>query len=173
MISRRPCSWRRRKADTRSLSIFRNSASSRVSREHQSESDGHGRGRAFGSQFLEPLQQREIRVERGLAQPVAAVRPAAVVQDVRQVTVEPEDELHRVPGQLERAADRTASARTYRAKYCSPERCQPNCWAIAPRTSLRHAFRSAYASTARRTAWSSAAGEYSSNRNPLTPSIML
>src|SRR5216110_3975243 len=65
--------------------------------------------------------------QRGLAQPVAAVGPAAVIEDVRQMTVEGEDELHRVPGQLEREADRTARARPYSAKYCSPERCQPNC----------------------------------------------
>src|SRR5205823_1557960 len=72
-------------------------------------------------------QHRQVGVQRGLAQPVAAVGPAAVIEDVRQMTVEGEDELHRVPGQLEREADRTARARPYSAKYCSPERCQPNC----------------------------------------------
>ena len=112
-------------------------------RQHRRESDRHGGRRLLGGQLLEPLQQGEIRVERGLAQPVAAVGPAAVIEDVREVTVERENELHRVPGQLEREVDRTARARAYSARYCSPERCQPNCWAIAPRTSFRHAVRSA------------------------------
>ena len=110
-------------------------------REHRREADRQGGRGPLGGQLLEPLQEREIRVQRRLAQPVAAVGPAAVIEDVRQVTVEREDELHRVPGQVD--ADRTASARRYRAKYSSPERCQPNCWAIAPRTSFRHAVRSA------------------------------
>src|SRR2546422_10801928 len=81
----------------------------------------------LGGQLLEPLREREVGVQRGLAQPVAAVGPAAVIEDVGQMTVEGEDELHRVPGQVEREADRTARARPYSAKYCSPERCQPNC----------------------------------------------
>src|SRR2546426_6480638 len=79
------------------------------------EADRQGGRGPLGGQLLEPLQEREIRVQRGLAQPVAAVGPAAVIEDVRQVTVEREDELHRVPGQVD--ADRTASARRYRAKY--------------------------------------------------------
>src|SRR2546421_7319523 len=96
-------------------------------RQHRRESDRQRGGRPFGGQLLEPLQEREVGVQRGLAQPVAAVGPAAVIEDVRQMTVEREDELHRVPGQLGREADRTARARPYSAKYCSPERCQPNC----------------------------------------------
>src|SRR3989442_10669790 len=42
-----------------------------------------------------------------------------------------------------------------------------------PSHELSHIVRSAYASIARRIAWASAAGEYSSNRKPLTPSMML
>src|SRR5213078_5214584 len=110
-------------------------------RQHRRESDRQRGRRPFGGQLLEPLQEREVGVQRGLAQPVAAVGPAAVIEDVRQMTVEREDELHRVPGQVE--ADRTASALRYNAKYCSAERCQPNCWAIAPRTSFRQVVRSA------------------------------
>src|SRR6266705_2788105 len=102
-------------------------------REHRRESDRHGRRRAFGGELREPLQQRERGVERGFTQPVAAVRPAAMIEDVREVTVEREYEVHH----------RTASARRYSARYCSPERSQPNGCAIAARTSLRHAVRSA------------------------------
>src|SRR2546430_14929757 len=102
------------------------------------ESDRHGRRRAFGGELGEPLQQREIRVERGLTQPVAAVRPAAMIEDVREGTVEREYEVHH----------RSARARRYSARYCSPERSQPNCCAMAARTSFRHALRPPYASTA-------------------------
>jgi len=52
-------------------------------REHRREADRQrGRG-PLGGQFLEPLQEGEIRIHRGLAQPVAAVGPAAVIEDVR------------------------------------------------------------------------------------------
>src|SRR2546429_6565954 len=111
-------------------------------RQHRSEADRQRRRRSLGGQLLQPLQQREIRVQRRLAQPVAAVRPATVIQDVRKMTVEREDELHRVPGQLERAADRTASARAYNARYRSAERSQLKSRVIAARTILRHAGRS-------------------------------
>src|SRR5437016_12558525 len=86
------------------------------------------------------------------------------------MTVEREDELHRVPGQLERAADRTASARAYNARYRSAERSQLKSRVIAARTILRHAGRSPYQSTARRTASPSAAGVYSPNSKPVSPS---
>jgi len=42
------------------------------------ESDCQRRRRCLGEKRLELLQQREVGVERGLAQPVAAVRPASV-----------------------------------------------------------------------------------------------
>src|SRR5207244_3824969 len=123
------------------LHLLREGRAGQLIRENRSESNGQRRWRALGGQLLYPLQEGEIGVERGLAQPVAAVGPAAVIEDVREVTVEREDELHRVPRQL--GADRKASARAYRARYCSAERCQPNCCAMAPRTSLRHAVESA------------------------------
>ena len=102
-------------------------------RQHRRESDCHRRRGSLGGELLEPLQEREIRVQRGLAQPVAAVRPAPVIQDVGEMTMEGEDEVHHS----------SASARRYRARYCSAERSQPNCRLIASRTSFRHAGRSA------------------------------
>jgi len=58
------------------------------------------RHRGRDALFLERLQrfdQRQVAVERGLAQPHAAVWPAAVMQDVRQMTVECQDEIHGRP----------------------------------------------------------------------------
>ena len=54
-----------------------------------------GAGDRLGRQAAERLEQRQIGVERRFADPVAAVRPAAVVQHVGQVAVQREDEVHR------------------------------------------------------------------------------
>src|ERR1700747_1452570 len=43
---------------------------------------------------MQAFEEGQVRIDRRLAQPIAAVGPAAVVQDVRQMTVEREDELH-------------------------------------------------------------------------------
>ena len=50
--------------------------------------------RALVRQAMQALEERQVGIDRRLAQPIAAVGPAAVVQDVRQMTVEREDELH-------------------------------------------------------------------------------
>jgi hypothetical protein len=63
-------------------------------REHGREPDGHGRGDAFRIERPERLDEREIRIDRRLGDPVAAVRPASVIQDVREVAMEREDEVH-------------------------------------------------------------------------------
>ena len=59
------------------------------------EPDRHRRGRVLGAEAPERLEQGEIGVQRRFAEPVAAVRPAAVVQHVGQVTVQREHEVHR------------------------------------------------------------------------------
>ena len=53
-----------------------------------------GAGDAVVAERVERLEQRQVGVERRLAEPVAAVRPAAVVQDLGQVAVQREDEIH-------------------------------------------------------------------------------
>ena len=47
------------------------------------------------SSAAQRLEQRQVGVERRLAEPVAAVRPAPVIEHVRQVAVQREDEVHR------------------------------------------------------------------------------
>ena len=63
-------------------------------REHGREPDRHGGGRGLVAELSEDLQQRQVGVERRLADPIAAVRPSAVVEDVRQVAVQRQDEVH-------------------------------------------------------------------------------
>ena len=68
-----------------------------------------GEGHRISREAAENLQQREIGVERRLADPVAPVRPAPMVQDVGQVTVQREYEV-RLAG-THRTPDEWASAR--------------------------------------------------------------
>ncbi len=56
--------------------------------------DGHRGGNAIGPEGAEHFQQWQVGIERALGDPVAAVRPAAVVQHVGQVTVQCQDEVH-------------------------------------------------------------------------------
>jgi len=65
--------------------------------EHGRDAEGHGRGNALVLERLQRFDQRQVAVEGGLAQPHAAVRPAAVMQHVRQMTVECQDEIHGRP----------------------------------------------------------------------------
>ena len=66
-------------------------------RQDRRDADGERRGHSLGLQGAQLLDQRQVGVERGLAEPVAAVRPAPVVEDLGQVTVQREDEVHRRP----------------------------------------------------------------------------
>jgi len=66
-------------------------------REDRRDTDGEWRRHALGLQSAQLLDQRQVSVEGGLAEPIAAVRPAAVVEDPGQVTVQREDEVHRRP----------------------------------------------------------------------------
>src|SRR6185295_17174474 len=53
------------------------------------------RGRdLFFFELLERLDQGQVAVERALAEPHAAVRPAPVVQHVREVAVQGENKIH-------------------------------------------------------------------------------
>ena len=80
-------------------------------REHRREADRHRRARVVGGgrELLQLLEQGEVAIERRFAQPVAAVRPPPVIQHVRQMAVQREDEIHRSRGQP--AGERAASAR--------------------------------------------------------------
>jgi hypothetical protein len=68
-------------------------------REDRREADGHRRGDPLLLERLERLEQREVGVERGFAQPVASVGPPPVVQHPRQMAVQHEDEVHLGSGQ--------------------------------------------------------------------------
>ncbi len=63
--------------------------------EHRRDADGDRGGDSVGLEPAELFDQGDVGVERGLAEPVAAVGPAAVVQDVGQMTVQRENEVHR------------------------------------------------------------------------------
>ena len=62
-------------------------------REHGGEADGNGGRYGISRQATQDFQERQIGIESGLTDPVAAVRPAPMVQDVRQMTVQREDEI--------------------------------------------------------------------------------
>jgi hypothetical protein len=68
-----------------------------LSCEHRGDADGYGCGDALGFEPAQHFDQREVGVERGLTEPVAAMRPAAMVQHVGQVAVQGEYEVHRKP----------------------------------------------------------------------------
>ena len=62
--------------------------------QHRGDSD-RDRGRHLvAGQRVELFQQRQVRVDRGFAQPVAAVRPPSVVQHPRQVAMERQNKIH-------------------------------------------------------------------------------
>ena len=72
--------------------------------ENRGEADGDRRGHVVRRQAAERFQQRQVGVERRLADPVAAMGPAPMVQHVGQVAVQREDEVrrtgtHRAPGE--------------------------------------------------------------------------
>src|SRR6266516_153331 len=67
-------------------------------REHRRDAECDRRRDVLALERLQRFDQGEIAVQRSLAQPYAAVRPAAVVQDVRKVTVQRENEIHRGRG---------------------------------------------------------------------------
>ena len=65
--------------------------------EHRRDAERHGGRDAISLERLERFDQRQVTVERGFAQPHTPVRPAAMVQDVGQMTVECQDEIHGRP----------------------------------------------------------------------------
>jgi hypothetical protein len=62
--------------------------------QHRREPDGHRSRGLLGAQGAQGFEQRQVGVDRRLADPVAPVRPAAVVQHVGEMTVEREHEVH-------------------------------------------------------------------------------
>jgi hypothetical protein len=72
--------------------------------EHGREADRDRRGHPLVAQAPQGLQQRQIAVEHCLTDPVAAVRPAPVVEDVRKMAVKREDEIRRHGGAHREAA---------------------------------------------------------------------
>src|SRR5256885_11717573 len=66
-------------------------------REYRGDAERYRRRNALFLERLQRLDQRQIAVERGFAEPHAPVRPAAVMEDVRQMTVERQDEIHGGP----------------------------------------------------------------------------
>src|SRR3989442_15749434 len=61
------------------------------------DAEGDGGRDALLLERVQRFDQRQVAIERGLTQPHAAVWPAAVMQNVRQVTVEGQDEIHGGP----------------------------------------------------------------------------
>ena len=59
------------------------------------DAERNGRGDAVALQCLQRFDEREVAIERGFAQPHAAVWPAAVMQDIRKMSVQCENEVHR------------------------------------------------------------------------------
>jgi hypothetical protein len=73
-------------------------------RENRGKADGDGRRDRVDGQSPQDLQQGKIGVEGCFTDPVASMRPAPMVQDIWEVTVEREDEIrgpraHRAPGE--------------------------------------------------------------------------
>jgi hypothetical protein len=58
------------------------------------DAEGDGRRDAVVLQPPQLFEEGQVRIERGLAQPVAAVWPPAVMQHPRQMAVQHEDEIH-------------------------------------------------------------------------------
>ena len=58
------------------------------------DAERHGGVDAFVTEAIQDVDQREIRFGRGLHEPVAAVRPASVLEHVRQMGVQDQDEVH-------------------------------------------------------------------------------
>ncbi len=77
--------------------------------EDRRKADGDRRRDGIGCQAAKHLEQRQVGIERGFTEPVAAVRPTAVVQHIGQVAVQGEDEVHRAGAH--RAAPDRATAR--------------------------------------------------------------
>jgi hypothetical protein len=67
--------------------------------EHRREADGDGRRDVLVVERAQRLEQRQVGVERGFAEPVAAVRPAPMVEDPREVAMEHQHEVHLGSGQ--------------------------------------------------------------------------
>src|SRR2546428_2369411 len=67
-------------------------------RKHRRDAERDWCSDVLALERLQRFDQGEIAVQRSLAQPHAAVRPAAVVQYVREVTVQRENEIHRRRG---------------------------------------------------------------------------
>ena len=63
-------------------------------RENRRYTECNRRGDLFCGECLKRIDQRQVRVYRRLRYPVAAVRPATVVQHVWKVTVKSEYEVH-------------------------------------------------------------------------------
>src|SRR5688500_5409838 len=61
--------------------------------EHRRESDRDGRRHVGVVERAERLEERQVGVDRRLADPVAAVWPTTVIQHVREMAVEREDEI--------------------------------------------------------------------------------
>ena len=76
------------------LQLSRESRRHELVRQNRRKADGHGSGRTFRRELAQRLEQRQVGIDRRFAQPVAAVRPTPMVQDIREVTVQPEDEIH-------------------------------------------------------------------------------
>jgi hypothetical protein len=82
--------------------------------EDRRESNGDGRRNIVRRQASKNLQQRQVGVERCLTQPVASMGPASMVQHVRKVAVQGEDEVHRAVRHW--AAVERATARRYTSR---------------------------------------------------------
>ena len=81
--------------------------------QHRCDSDGHRSGHRLGGELLQHFEQREVGVDRRFAEPVAPMRPAPVIEDVRQMAVEGKDEVDR------RAAHRAGLDRARARLYTS------------------------------------------------------
>ncbi len=66
-------------------------------RQHFRQDGGDPQGNpgaaAFGAQAVEGLEQGDVRFGRGLVEPIHAVGPAAVADDVRQMGMEHKGEI--------------------------------------------------------------------------------
>ena len=62
--------------------------------ENRREADRHGRCNAFALERLQLFEERQVGIDRRLAQPIATVWPAAVIQDVGKVAMQRENEVH-------------------------------------------------------------------------------
>src|SRR5688572_18498971 len=83
-------------------------------RQNRRDADSNRRGDFLLRECLEGIDQRQVSIDCRFRDPVAAVRPATVIQHVGQVTVKRENEIHirlRSPERREQAHGGT-TART-------------------------------------------------------------